>query len=221
MENEKVKSAPLPSVRRLPLYLGFLKQLQANGRNIVSCTHLAEAFGFESVQIRKDLAITGIVGRPKVGYEVSNLIESIEGFLGWNNMSQAFLIGAGSLGSAYLGYERFKEYGVEILAAFDIDPQKIGTTIHGKDVFSLDKFSDLVQRLHVHIAILTVPALAAQDVADLVVGTGIKGILNFSPAKLDVPDDVMVEDVNLAASLAALSSRLGGANKKAASNQIS
>ena len=207
-ECTKPKTAPLPSVRRLPLYLGLLRQLKAAGRDLVSCTTIAETLGADSVQVRKDLSVTGIAGKPKVGYQVAELIDAIEGFLGWNSVNNAFVVGAGSLGSAFLGYQRFDENGLQILAAFDTNPQKIGSEIHGKHVFALEKLVDLAQRMHVHIAVLTVPASAAQEVVNLCVSAGIKAILNFSPVRIEVPEGIIVEYVDLAASLAALSSRL-------------
>jgi redox-sensing transcriptional repressor len=206
--DDSLKSVPLPSIRRLPTYLRLLYSLKIRGREVVSCTHIAEDLGLVSVQVRKDLAMTGIVGRPKVGYGVAELIDAIEQFLGWKNTSDAFLVGAGSLGSALLGYEGFKEYRLNVLAGFDANPVKIGTHIHGKEIFAMDKLPDLIRRMHVLIGILTVPAAAAQQVADVLVGAGIRAIWNYTPVQLQVPDGVIVEDVKLAASLAVLSSRL-------------
>lgn len=208
MTEEQFKAAPVPSVRRLPAYLRFLKQLQARGRDVVSCTHIANELGLVQTQVRKDLAMTGIVGKPKVGYEIPALIEAIERFLGWNNTSDAFVVGAGNLGAALLGYEGFKEYGLNVLAAFDVDESKIGTPIHGKEVFPFEKLPDLVDRMHVQIGILAVPAKAAQDVANLMVLSGMRAIWNFAPVNLEVPESVIVENMNLSASLAVLSSRL-------------
>jgi redox-sensing transcriptional repressor len=212
--DELAKSVPLPSVRRLPTYLRLLYGLKARGREVVSCTYIAEDLGLVSVQVRKDLAMTGIVGRPKVGYQVAELIDAIERFLGWKNTTDAFLVGAGGLGSALLGYEGFKEYHLNVLAGFDIDPAKIGTKIHDKEIFAVDKLPDLVHRMHVLIGILTVPASAAQQAADLMVRAGIRAIWNYTPVQLQVPDAVIVEDVKLAASLAVLSSRLAEALRK-------
>ncbi len=208
MTEEQLKAAPVPSVRRLPAYLRFLKQLQARSRDVVSCTHIANELGLVQTQVRKDLAMTGIVGKPKVGYEIPALIEAIERFLGWNNTSDAFVVGAGNLGAALLGYEGFKEYGLNVLAAFDVDESKIGTPIHGKEVFPFEKLPDLVDRMHVQIGILAVPAKAAQDVANLMVLSGMRAIWNFAPVNLEVPESVIVENMNLSASLAVLSSRL-------------
>ena len=117
-------------------------------------------------------------------------------------------MGAGNLGSALLGYRGFAESGLEIVAAFDVDPAKVGTEIHGKAVLHLDKFADLVRRMHVHIGIITTPGEQAQEVADLMVRSGIKAIWNFAPADITVPDPVILENVSLSASLAVLSNRL-------------
>jgi redox-sensing transcriptional repressor len=213
IENE-IKTAPLPSVRRLPAYLRLLYELRARGRDVVSCTHIADDLGVVSVQVRKDLAITGIVGKPKVGYHIPELIAAIEEFLGWNNTRDAFLVGSGCLGVALLGYEGFGEFNLNVLAGFDIDRAKIGTRIHGKDIFAMEKLPNLVKRMHVLIGILTVPAAAAQEAADAMILAGIRGIWNYTPVKLRVPDCVVVEDVKLAASLAALSSRLAESLRK-------
>ena len=129
------KIAPLPSVRRLPAYLRLLQSLRAGGRDVVSCTHIGKELGLVSTQVRKDLAVTGIVGKPKVGYNVPALIAAIEEFLGWNNAQDAFVVGVGSLGRALMGYQGFQEYGLRLVAGFDIDPAKVGVEVHGKEVF--------------------------------------------------------------------------------------
>jgi len=208
MHADLFKTAPLPSVRRLPAYLRMLQMLKARSRQVVSCTHIAEELGLQSIQVRKDLAITGIVGRPRIGYSVPELIDAIQQFLGWNNTSDAFLVGAGSLGRALLGYQGFDEYKLNIVAGFDSDPAKIDSEIHGKPIFALDKLLDLAPRMHVLIGVLTVPAAAAQEAADVMVFAGIRAIWNYTPCSLVVPDSVVVEDVKLASSLAVLSSRL-------------
>jgi redox-sensing transcriptional repressor len=201
-------------VRRLPSYLRLLFDLQTRGRDVVSCTHIADELGLVSVQVRKDLAITGIVGKPKVGYQIGELITAIEGFLGWNNTKDAFLVGAGSLGAALLGYEGFKEFNLNVLAGFDVDPAKVGASIHGKEIFGIEKLPNLIKRMRVLIGIVTVPAAAAQEVADILVQAGIRAIWNYTPVQLHVPETVIVEDVKLAASLAVLSSRLAESLRK-------
>lgn len=208
MPEETNKIAPLPSVRRLPAYLRLLQSLRSGGRNVVSCTHIGKELGLVSTQVRKDLAVTGIVGKPKVGYNVPALISAIEEFLGWNSAQDAFLVGVGSLGRALMGYQGFQEYGLRLVAGFDIDPAKVGKEVHGKQVFPLDKLRELAADRHVSLGVLTVPAAAAQDAAQLMVQAGIRAIWNYTPVILEVPASVIVEDVKLSASLAVLSSRL-------------
>lgn len=208
MPTETVKGFPIPSVRRLPLYLRLLRELRAEGCEAVSCTQIAERLDQGTVQVRKDLAITGIVGRPKVGYQVPELVDAIETFLGWKNTRDAFLVGAGSLGSALLGYEGFRDSGLNIVAAFDTEPAKIGTRIHDKQVLDWDTFHDLAQRMHILIGILTVPAHVAQEVANAMILAGVRAIWNYTPATLEVPPSIVVEDVRLSSSLGLLSSRL-------------
>ena len=206
--NAELRNAPLPSIKRLPIYLNMLRLMQVKGRPVVSCTHIADDLHLDPTQVRKDLAITGIIGRPKVGYQVPELIQSIESFLGWKNVNEAFLVGAGSLGSALLGYDGFEHLGLKITAAFDSHPEKIGKIVHGHEVLSLDQLPSLAARMHVHIGVLTVPAGAAQSVADVLIGSGLRAIWNFTATRLDAPPDTIVENVELASSLAVLSSKL-------------
>lgn len=208
------KCAPEPTLRRLPSYHRFLKHLQKEGRGLVSCTHIAHDLDLDPTQVRKDLAYTGIVGKPKVGYEVPVLIAALESFLGWDNTTEAFLAGAGSLGTALLGYRGFREHGLDIIAAFDLDPAKIGESIHGKRVMPMQKLGDLARRMHVHLGIITTPAEGAQDAADLMAAGGIKAIWNFAPVSLKLPPGVIVENVQLSSSLAVLSSKLAEALRK-------
>ncbi len=210
MPGHSVKSFPIPSVQRLPVYLRFLKEQRDRSEAVVSCTRIAEEFGQLSVQVRKDLAITGISGRPKVGYRVSELIDAIEEFLGWNTKTDAFLVGAGSLGSAILGYGGFAEHGLNIVAAFDADPQKVGITIHGCRVYGIKSLVEMGKNrpTPVEIGILTVPAPVAHEVASQLVEIGVRGLWNYTPVRLDVPEYVVCEDVKLSASFAVLSSRL-------------
>jgi redox-sensing transcriptional repressor len=185
-----------------------LQSLRTGGRDVVSCTHIGKELGLVSTQVRKDLAVTGIVGKPKVGYNIPALISAIEEFLGWKSAQDAFLVGVGSLGRALLGYQGFQEYGLRLVAGFDVDPMKVGSEVHGKQVFALEELSEQALRKHVRIGVLTVPAAAAQYAAKLMVEAGIRAIWNYTPVTLEVPAKVIVEDVKLSASLAVLSSRL-------------
>ena len=203
-----LQGAPRPSVRRLPSYLRLLKELTQQGREVVSCTHIARELSLVSTQVRKDLAITGIIGKPKVGYAISDLIHAIQDFLGWNSTSDAFLVGAGSFGSALLGYDGFRDYGLNLVAGFDVDPQKIGTKIHGKNIYSLDRLITLSRKTHVQIGVLTTPASAAREAAAIMVRAGLRAIWNYTVVQLNVPSNVVVENVMLTSSFAVLSSRL-------------
>lgn len=199
---------PVPTIRRLPGYLRLLREAAASHMDFISGTYLANELNLEPIQVRKDLAVTGVVGKPRMGFAVTELINAIESLLGWSNTHDAFLVGVGSLGVALMGYGGFREYGLQIVAGFDVDKSKIGKTIHGKKVFGLDKLADLAPRMGICTCILTVPSEAAQGVVDMLVEAGITGIWNFTPAKLQVPENVIVEKVDLAASLAVLSSKL-------------
>ena len=199
---------PEPTLRRLPLYLHLLRKLEVLGRPAVSSSHLGEELGLDPTQVRKDLEATGIVGRPRVGYDVALLIDAIESALGWNNVRQAFLMGAGNLGQALLGYGRFREAGLEIVAAFDRDAGKIGTEFHGKQVLPITKLPNLAKRMHVMVGILTVPPEVAQSAADELVEAGILAIWNFTPVRLRVPEGVIVQNEDLYSGLATLTQKL-------------
>jgi redox-sensing transcriptional repressor len=196
------------TLRRLPLYHRYLKQLQQTGAVVVSCPLIGAQLKLDPTQIRKDLEVTGVQGRPKVGYVLSDLIEKIEKFLGWDSVKDAFLVGAGSLGSALLGYMKFEDHGLSIVAAFDSDPLKVGKTIRGKEILPLEALPEVAGRMSVNIGIITVPAAGAQQVADLMVQGGIRAIWNFAPVRLNVPDHVIVHNEDLYCSLASLSQKL-------------
>jgi redox-sensing transcriptional repressor len=199
---------PQPSLNRLPQYHHYLCELHAQGVDQVSCSRIGAALNLVPVQVRKDLQYTGIIGRPRTGYSVPELIKAIEGFLGWNNVNEAFLVGAGNLGTALLGHQRFTRFGLQIVAAFDADPAKIGQKIYDKAVLPLDKLADLAQRMSIHLGIITTPAEAAQAVAGEMVRGGIQAIWNFAPVRLQVPEHIIVHSEDLYSSLASLSWKL-------------
>lgn len=208
MTKDRQISIALPTVRRLPMYFGILEKAAKDGQAHISSSQMATALGLEPIQVRKDLEAVGVTGQAGVGFPVGELVGAIEKFLGWDNASDAFVIGAGHLGTALAGYRGFAGYGLNIVALFDNDPRKIGRTVHGKEVMDIERFADLAGRLHVHIAILTVPAGAATSAATMAVEAGIKALWNFTPTKLPPMDGVIIERVDLAASLAVLSSKL-------------
>ena len=199
---------PEPTLKRLPLYHRFVKAWEQDGRASVSCTDIGGALDLDPTQVRKDLEAAGIQGRPRIGYGVASVIDGIASFLGWTNRNEAFLVGAGSLGSALLGYRKFEECGLRIVAAFDADPAKVGQRIHGKPVLPLNQLRGLAERRRVLIGIITVPAPPAQAVADQLVAGGIRAIWNFAPVQLRVPPTVLVHNEDLYCSLASLSQKL-------------
>jgi len=208
MGDKTLKIDKLPTVRRMPTYLRLLRDYSHQGVEYVSSGQLAELMGIESILVRKDLELTGISGTPRVGFRISDLISAIEGFLGWGDTTDAFLFGVGQLGTALLGYRELDQYGLKIIAAFDTDLCKINRTFHGVRVFDLKKATELLNRLNVRLAILTVPPHEAQQVADLLVASGIQGIWNYTPAALEVPEIVTVQKEDLLSGLAELSVKM-------------
>lgn len=207
--NVKIKSIPEPTLRRLPVYYQYLKKLHYEKKiEFISATQIGNDLNIIPIQVKKDIEITEITGKPKLGYNVWELIKRIEDFLGWNNVTDAFLVGVGNLGSALLGYNGFKEYGLNIIAGFDDDENKVGKEIGGKTVFHVSKLPDMIQRMGIKIGILTVPAPYAQEVANIMVKAGIRAIWNFTHIKLNVPKNVIIQHENLAASLVVLSKKL-------------
>lgn len=195
-------------LKRLPNYLSYLKSLPTGSSVNISATALANALNMGEVQVRKDLAMVSSGGRPKVGYLREGLIEDIEQFLGYNNTTDAVLIGAGKLGRALLGYKGFDDYGLNIVAAFDIQPQPAGTTESGKPVFPLSELERFCRENKILMGIITVPADSAQQVADLLIAGGIKAIWSFASPRLEVPGNILVQYENMATSLAVLSMHL-------------
>ena len=204
----ELKLQKMPSVRRLPTYLHKLMEMRKSGQDIVATPELARYMRCSEIAVRKDLAITGAVGQPGVGYRIKNVIEAIRAYLHWNVRCEAVLVGAGSLGAALMGYDGFEEYGLNILAAFDADKSKIGGTLHGRRIFDVKQLPELCRKLQVSLGIVCVPAQHAQEVADLLVQGGVRGIWNFANVRLKVPDDVVVQREVIAGGLAELSVKL-------------
>lgn len=196
------------ALQRLPTYLSYLKSLPGSGEDSISATAIAERLELGEVQVRKDLALVSNRGRPKIGYIRSELIADLEKFLGYNDVSSAVLVGAGQLGKALLSYDGFRSYGINIVAAFDISPSIIQSVYYDKQIFHLSKLENLCKRFKIHIGIITVPAKEAQEICDLLVKIGIKAIWNFAPVHLQVPEGILVQNENMAASLAVLSNHL-------------
>ena len=204
MERKEISKSVL---KRLPGYLAYLKSLPEGTATYISATAIANALGMGEVQVRKDLALVSDGGRPKVGYLRAGLIDDIEQFLGYDNTTVAVLIGAGKLGQALLGYNGFAAYGLDILAAFDANPVT-DRTDDGHPILHIDQLSGFCRTNKVLMGIITVPANQAQSACDKLIASGIKAIWNFAPTHLDVPDNILVQNENMATSLAVLSMHL-------------
>jgi redox-sensing transcriptional repressor len=206
MENPRPDlSIPNPAVRRLSLYLRQLEAFQRKDRRTISSKQLGESLGLTDAQVRKDLAYFGQFGHPGIGYRVEDLIAQVRKILGTDRIWNVLLIGAGNLGRALLAYKGFERKGFRLAAVFDADASKVGKKHGSYPILPLTELDETINRLNIRLAIMAVPADSAQEVADLLVTAGIRGILNFAPCSLSVPADVGVSSVDLAVQLEQLS----------------
>lgn len=205
---KKITQVPEPTLRRLPGYLFFLEKVRKEGVINVSAPTIGKELKCDPTQVVKDLSVTGIKGKPRVGYNTYELIHTLEDYLGFNRTNEAFLVGAGNLGSALMAYQEHQSLGIKIIAAFDNSPEKIGAHIGGIHVLEYNKLFHLSNRLDVKIGILTTPNHVAQDVAEDLVNCGIKAIWNFTSSKLQLPENIVVEQTSMSAYAAVLLQRL-------------
>ena len=206
MTERKISKA---TISRLPLYLNYLQEALMRGDKYVSSDAMAQSVLVSAVLVRKDISLfSSVSGKPRIGFDIQRLIGDIERFLGYDNLSDAIVVGAGGLGTAFLGYEGFKNNGLNILAAFDVSPKIVGKQIAGKSVYDISKMEEFVKENNVRIGIVTVPKNAAQAVVDVMVKAGIKAIWNFAALPLKTPTEVVVKNEDLSASLAYLASEL-------------
>ena len=196
---------PEKTVTRLSIYLRCLEEVQADGVRTISSKRLAERFGLNSAQVRKDLAYFGQFGVRGLGYNIRDLRHNLERILGLKRDWEVALVGVGNLGSALAAYPRFPEQGFRITMAFEEDPQRVGTRVGDVPVHDVAKMVPALRRRRTKIAIVATPAAAAQAVADLLVQAGVTSILNFAPAQIVVPDGVKVQNVDLSVLLKTLS----------------
>ena len=201
MQKKELSKAVL---KRLPGYLSYLKSLPEDAPEYISATTIASALNRGEVQVRKDLAVVSKAGKPKVGYPRADLVENISRYLCYDNTTDAILVGAGKLGGALLGYSGFAAYGLNILAAFDTAPVSNGEN----PIYPMEELESFCREHNVHMGIITVPAEYAQSVCDRLIRCGIKAIWNFAPVHLDVPANILVQNENMATSLAVLSMHL-------------
>lgn len=187
-------------LKRLPVYLQYLRRLPEETVNI-SAAAIARDIGYGDVQVRKDLALVSGEGKPKTGYEKTRLIKSLENYLGYSSAKKAVIVGAGKLGLALMDYKRFSEWGLEIAAAFDRNEAR---TDKSKNIYGVSELKKFCTENNVAIGIITVPSSAAQEVCDLLCDASVKAIWSFAPATLKVPDGVVVQYENMAASVASI-----------------
>ncbi len=203
-----------PTLQRLPIYLNYLQSLPKSVK-MTSATQVALALGLNEVQVRKDLSIASRNGgKPKTGYEVEQLRADLEEFLGYNHPKEAILIGVGKMGSALLSFTGFQQLGMKISYAFDNDPEKIGTEINHIPIYHIREMKKICQERQIHIGILTTRPEPAQELCTLMLESGILAIWNFSTALLNVPENIIVHNENLAVSLAMISHQLDEQQKK-------
>lgn len=199
---------PMPTIRRLPMYLSFLKGILREDTKFISAPAMAMELQVDPTQITKDFSSIEIKGKTKLGYDIETLINGIENYLGFHVTTKAFIVGIGSLGITLLKYNEFSKEGMEILAGFDIDKEKAGQTISGVRILDLDKFKERFTKTSVEIGIITVPGDQAQMVANLMIESGLKAIWNFSSRPVSAPKNIIVENTSINSSLAMIKWKL-------------
>ena len=205
---KEADKVPEPTLRRLPWYLSNIKLMKEKGEQYVSSTQISKEINIDASQIAKDLSYVNISGRTRVGYNIDALIEVLESFLGFTNMHKAFLFGVGSLGAALLRDSGLHYFGLEIVAAFDVNPELVGKDLNGIPIFHSDDFEAKMKEYDVNIGVLTVPINIAQEITDKMVDGGIKAVWNFTPFRIRVPENIVVQNTSLYAHLAVMFNRL-------------
>ena len=199
---------PEPTLCRLPWYLSTVKLMKENGEDYVSSTSISKQINVDASQVAKDLSYVKIAGRTRVGYKIDTLIEVLEDFLGFTRIHKAYLFGVGNLGGALLQDSGLSQFGLEIVGAFDINPNLVGTEINGIPVYHTDEFEKVMSADRVNIGMLTVPINIAQEITDRMVAGGIKAVWNFTPFRIRVPESIVVQNTSLYAHLAVMFNRL-------------
>jgi redox-sensing transcriptional repressor len=203
MSNETLK-IPQATAKRLPLYYRFLKNLHSSGKQRVSSAELSEAVKVDSATIRRDFSYFGALGKKGYGYNVNYLLTFFRKTLDQDELTKVALIGVGNLGTAFLNYNFLKNNNTKIEMAFDVDENKVGKPIGDITVYHMDDLENILMESNVQVAILTVPAPVAQNITDKLVKANVKGILNFTPARLNVPSSIRVHHIDLAVELQSL-----------------
>lgn len=215
MVNEEMKQIwkiPEPTLRRLPWYLAFVKLLKGKGETFVSSTQIAKEINVDPSQVAKDLSFVNISGKTRVGYEIDALVNVLEDFLGFTSQHKAFLFGVGSLGAALLQDTGLNQYGLDIVAGFDIRDELAGTNVNGIPVYHINDFPAKQKEFGATIGIITVPVEKAQEVTGQIIHGGIKALWNFTPFRIRVPERIVVQNTSMYAHLAVMFNRLNSMN---------
>ncbi|OPJ61533.1 redox-sensing transcriptional repressor Rex [Clostridium oryzae] len=202
---DKKKNISMAVIKRLPKYHRYLQEMLNNDIDRISSKDLSEKIGFTASQIRQDLNCFGDFGQQGYGYNVRDLYTAIGNILGLTREYKTIIVGAGNIGQAIANYTRFEKVGFSLQGIFDINPKLTGMKIRDVEIRDIDELSSYVKTNHVDIGIICVPRINAQKVCDILVNNGIKGIWNFAPVDLNVPEDVVTENVHLSESLMTLS----------------
>ncbi len=211
MANDELKyyeKIPEPTLRRLPWYLAYVKLLKGKGDTVVSSTQIAKEINVDASQVAKDLSFINISGKTRVGYEINALVDILENFLGFTSQHKAFLFGVGRLGAALMRDSGLNQYGVEIVAGFDTRRDITDTEIDGIPVFRMDTLPEKQKEYGATIGIITVPVEKAQEVTDFIIENGIKAIWNFTPFRIRVPGQIVVQNTSIYAHLAVMFNRM-------------
>ncbi|MEI6753989.1 MAG: redox-sensing transcriptional repressor Rex [Paludibacter sp.] len=199
---------PEPTLRRLPWYLAYTQLVLKEGELYLSSTQIAKNIAVDASMVAKDLSYVNITGKTRVGYDVKELVDILEAFLGFTNSHKAFLFGVGSLGGALMHDNGLEQFGLEIVAGFDVKYELSGTSINHIPIHHIDRFADLQKKTGINIGVLTVPVEKAQMVSELMIEGGIQAIWNFTPFRIRVPENVIVQNTSIYAHLAVMFNRL-------------
>lgn len=211
---KNVDKIPEPTLRRLPWYLSNAKLMKEKGEKYVSSTQISRQINIDASQIAKDLSYVAVTGRTRVGYEVDQLIQVLEDFLGFTNLHKAYLFGVGSLGGALLRDSGLSHFGLKIVGAFDVNPNLVGKEINGIPIYHSSEFEKRMKQDGVNIGVLTVPINIAQEITDKMIEGGIRAVWNFTPFRIRVPEHIVVQNTSLYAHLAVMFNRLTETIKK-------
>lgn len=207
-EQRQTGKVPEPTLRRLPWYLAYIKLLKGYGETSVSSTQIAKEISVDSSLVAKDLSFVNISGKTRVGYDIDALIGILESFLGFSAQHKAFLFGVGRLGAALMRDSGINQYGLDIVAGFDVRDNMVNTLIDGIPVFHMDEFKQKQKEYEVTIGILTVPVEEAQTVTECIIAGGVRAVWNFTPFRIRVPESVVVQNTSIYAHLAVMYNRL-------------